>query len=419
MGIRADAMFGEAVDRIGGQPISARMARKAPIRHLDPTLLLVTLILTAYGAIMVLSVTVHRELAPGANPNLYMIRQVVFAVAGMVILGIMSFVDYRHFRGLAPFIYAATVVGLVVVLTPLGDVQGGASRWISFGAFQAQPSELAKIAVIVVLAACLSERKGDVRAIDILFCCVAVAIPAALIYLEPDLGTTLVFVAITGGLFLVAGAKIRHFLALVLTGVAAVALVLQMGLLQDYQIQRITAFLDPEPDVQSVGYNLVQAKIAIASGGIRGKGMELEPNLELRRNNPWNLPGATLPEEEPVERTQTALDFVPEQHTDFVFTAVGEQLGFMGSATLLALFAFLIWRAVRIAAMSKDMFGTLLATGVASLWAFQLFVNIGMTMGIMPITGIPLPFISYGGSSLITNYIAVGLLLNVHMRRFL
>lgn len=419
MGIRADAMFGEAVDRIGGQPISARMARKAPIRHLDPTLLLVTLILTAYGAIMVLSVTVHRELAPGANPNLYMIRQVLFAVAGMVILALMSFVDYRHFRGLAPFIYAATVVGLVVVLTPLGDVQGGARRWINFGAFQAQPSELAKVAVIVVLAAYLAERKGDVRAIDVLFCCVAVAIPATLIYLEPDLGTMLVFVAITGGMFLVGGAKIRHFLALGSIGIAAIALVLQMGLLQDYQLQRITAFLDPEPDVQSVGYNLVQAKIAIASGGVRGKGIELEPNLERRRSTPWGLPGPALPEDEPVERTQTALDFVPEQHTDFVFTAVGEQLGFMGSATLLALFAFLLWRAVRIAAMSKDMFGTLLATGVASLWAFQLFVNIGMTMGIMPITGIPLPFISYGGSSLITNYIAVGLLLNVHMRRFL
>ena len=419
MGIRAEGMFGEAVDRIGGQPISARMARKAPIRHLDPTLLLVTLILTAYGAIMILSVTVHRELAPGSDPNLYLIRQVMFAVAGMVILGAMSFVDYRHFRALAPFVYVATIVGLIVVLTPLGEVNGGARRWVSFGAFQAQPSELAKVAVIVVLAAYLSERKGEVRAIDVLFCCVAVAIPAALVYLEPDLGTTLVFVAFTAGMFLVGGAKIRHFLSLGAIGIAAIAVVLQMGLLQDYQLQRITAFLDPEPDVQSVGYNLVQAKIAIASGGIRGKGMELEPNVERRRNTPWGLPGAALPEDEPVERTQTALDFVPEQHTDFVFTAVGEQLGFMGSATLLALFGFLIWRAVRIAAMSKDMFGTLLATGVASLWAFQLFVNVGMTMGIMPITGIPLPFISYGGSSLITNYIAVGLLLNVHMRRFL
>jgi rod shape determining protein RodA len=422
MGARADGVFGEAVDRIGGQPISARMARKAPIRHLDPTLLLVTLMLTAYGCITVLSITVHREVEAGANVNLYLIRQVAFAVVGMGVLAFMSFFDYRRFRSLAPFIYAATVIGLIVVLTPLGDVRGGARRWINFGAFDAQPSELAKIAVIVVIAAYLAERKGDVRAIDILFCCGAVGIPMALIYLEPDLGTTLVFVAVTAGMFLVGGAKIRHFAALAFVGVVSVALVLQMGLLQDYQVQRITAFLDPEPDVQSVGYNLVQAKIAIASGGIRGKGMELEPNSERQRNTPWGLPGGAVPEDERVpstEQTQTALDFVPEQHTDFIFTAVGEQLGFMGSATLLALFAFLIWRAVRIAAMSKDMFGTLLCAGVASLWAFQLFVNVGMTMGIMPITGIPLPFISYGGSSLITNYIAVGLLLNVHMRRFL
>jgi len=418
MGLRADGLFGEAVDRIGGQPISARMARKAPIRHLDPTLLLVTLILTAFGAIMVLSVTVHREVVPGGNPNLYLIRQVLFAAAGMGILIAMSFVDYRHFRALAPFVYVATVVGLVVVLTPLGDVAGGARRWINFGAFQAQPSELAKVAVIIVLAAYLSERKGDVRALDVLFCCVAVAIPSALIYLEPDLGTMMVFVAFTAGLLLVGGAKIRHFLALGAAGLVAIAVVLQLGLLQDYQLQRITAFLDPEPDPQSVGYNLVQAKIAIASGGVQGKGIALEPDAE-ERNTTWGLPPGEAPADDSVETTQTALDFVPEQHTDFVFTAVGEQLGFMGSATLLALFAFLLWRAVRIAALSKDMFGTLLAAGVASLWAFQLFVNIGMTMGIMPITGIPLPFVSYGGSSLITNYIAVGLLLNVHMRRFL
>jgi len=415
MGLRVDGLFGEAVDRIGGQPISSRMARKAPIRHLDPTLLLVTVILTAYGAVVVLSVTVHRELA---NPNLYLIRQVLFAAVGMAILIAMSFVDYRHFRALAPFVYVGTIVGLVAVLTPLGEVAGGARRWINFGAFQAQPSELAKVAVIVVLAAYLSERRGDVRALDVGFCCVAVGIPSALIYLEPDLGTMMVFVAFTAGMLLVGGAKIRHFLALAALGVVAITVVLQAGLLQDYQLQRITAFLDPDPDPQSVGYNLVQAKIAIATGGVRGRGMELEPGTE-RGDPTWGLPPGEAPADEPVETTQTALDFVPEQHTDFIFTAVGEQLGFMGSATLLALFAFLIWRAVRIAALSKDMFGTLLATGVASLWAFQLFVNIGMTMGIMPITGIPLPFVSYGGSSLITNYIAVALLLNVHMRRFL
>ena len=410
---------GEAVDRIGGEPISARMARKAPIRHLDPMLLLVTLILTAYGAVMVLSVTIHSQVNADLDPNLFVKRQVAYVVAGIIVLFAMSFVDYRNFRAFAPFVYLVTLVGLILVLTPLGEVVGGASRWINFGAFQAQPSELAKVAVIVVLSAYLAERKGEMTALDVLFCCGVVAIPGALIYLEPDLGTMMVFVAITAGLMLVGGAKLRHFVVLALLGLVAVTAVLQLDLLKDYQKQRITAFLDPTPDVKDVGYNLLQAKIAIASGGVRGKGLELEASGG-EPDAPTGLGGLpSNPQEQTAPDTQTALDFVPEQHTDFIFTAVGEQLGFMGSATLLALFAFLIWRALRIAALSKDLFGTLLASGVAALWAFQLFVNIGMTMGIMPITGIPLPFVSYGGSSMITNFMAVGLLLNVHMRRFL
>jgi rod shape determining protein RodA len=425
--MRADAMWGEAVDRIGGEPISARMARKAPIRHLDPMLLLVTLILSAYGAVMVLSVTVHSQQEAGLDPNQYLKRQLLFIGIGIGVLFLMSFIDYRRFRSLAPFIYGVTLMGLIVVLTPIGTVQGGASRWINIGILQAQPSELAKIAVIVVIAAFLAERKGEIRARDIAFCCIAVAIPGALIYLEPDLGTMMVFVALTGALLLVAGAKARHFLVLAGGGLVAVLVVLQLGLLQDYQIQRLTSFLDPNPNVQSYGYNLVQAKIAIASGGVRGKGLELEPQapdqnrglagVSINCADTLNSDGSDACSSVP--STSTALDFVPEQHTDFIFTAVGEQLGFMGAATLLALFGFLIWRALRIAALSKDLFGTLLATGVAALWALQLFVNVGMTMGIMPITGIPLPFISYGGSSLITNFIAVGILLNVHMRRFL
>jgi rod shape determining protein RodA len=418
--MRADGIFGEAVDRIGGEPISARMARKAPFRHIDPTLLLVTLILATYGAVMVLSVTIHRQVEAGLDPNLFMKRQIAYIVAGIVALIVTSLIDYRHFRAFAPFIYLVTLVGLILVLTPLGYIQGGASRWINLGAFQAQPSELAKIAVIVVLSAYLAERKGDLNGLDIIFCLGAVAIPSVLVYLEPDLGTMMVFVAITGALLLVGGAKLRHFVVLGTLGLVGTIVILQMGLLQDYQKERLTSFLDPNPDVQDAGYNLVQAKIAIASGGVRGTGLQLEPGDEPASDRyVGGLPLEGDPVDQDVAASQTALDFVPEQHTDFVFTAVGEQLGFMGSATLLGLFAFLIWRALRIAAMSKDLFGTLLATGVAALWAFQLFINVGMTMGIMPITGIPLPFVSYGGSSLITNFIAVGILLNVHMRRFL
>ena len=392
--MRADGIFGEAVDRIGGEPISARMKRRAPIRHLDPTLLLATLLMSAYGVSMIFSATVHRQEEAGLDPEYYLNRQVAYLVAGIIGLLVMTSFDYRHLRAFSPFIYGFTVAALILVLTPLGDVQKGARRWIDFGFFQAQPSEITKMALIVALAAYLSERRGELIARDIAVTVGLLAVPAALVYLEPDLGTMLVLVAVTAMLLLVAGAKFRHFLTLGAIAAVGIAVILQMGLLKDYQMQRLTSFLDPNPDVQSEAYNLTQSKIAIGSGGIRGKGLE-------------------------GENTQTSLDFVPEQHTDFIFTAVGEQLGFVGSAGLLALFAFLIWRAIRIATMSRDLFGTLIAAGVAGLWSFQLFVNVGMTMGIMPITGIPLPFMSYGGSSLITNFVAVGALLNIHMRRFL
>ncbi len=410
---RAGVVFGEAVDRIGGQPISARMKRKAPIRHLDPVLLFVAICLAIYGAVMVYSATLQDLINDGFDGNHFLRRQAVYVLAGVITLLAVSFFDYRYMRGFAPFIYGATIIGLILVLTPLGAEQKGASRWINFGAFQMQPSELGKVAVVIAVAALLAERKGDVRARDVALTCALVALPCFLIFLEPDLGSALVYVSLMGALLLVGGAKIRHFLALAAIGAVGIVLVLQMGLLADYQVQRLTSFVDPNPDVQSAGYNLTQSKIAIGSGGIRGKGLQIQgctPRTELARRGegPDRCPN-----------TQTSLDFVPEQHTDFIFTAVGEQLGFVGSAALLALFGLLVWRAIRIATMSRDLFGALVAAGIAGFWIFQLFVNIGMTMGIMPITGIPLPFVSYGGSSLLTNFIAVGLLLNIHMRRFI
>ena len=386
-----EGFFGESVDRIGGEPISSRMARKAPIRHLDPSLLMITLMLGAYGAVMVHSTTANSQ---GVDPQVFFSRQVAFLVAGVVSLLLVSFFDYRYIGGLAPVIYGVTVATLILVLTPLGTLRSGATRWIDLGFFEAQPSELAKVTIIVCLAAFLAQRKGEVRGRDVVLSVGMVAVPSALIYKQPDLGTMMVFVALLGAALLCAGTKLRHFAVLGVLGLIGVVIVLQAGLLQDYQVQRLTSFLDPTPDVQSVGYNLTQSKIAIGSGGMQGKGL-----------------GG--------KNTQTSLDFVPEQHTDFIFTAVGEQLGFFGSATLLGMFAFLMWRGLRIAAMSRDLFGTLLAAGIVALWAFQIFVNVGMTMGIMPITGIPLPFISYGGSALITNFVAVGLLLNIHMRRYL
>jgi len=387
-------IFGEAVDRIGGEPISARMARKAPIRHLDPTLLLMTLALSAYGALMIFSSTASKQEAAGGDPALFMKRQIAYIVAGVVALLVVSFFDYRHVRALAPVIYGVTVLALILVLTPLGDVQNNARSWFNFGLFQIQPSEFAKLALVIAMAAWLAERKGDVRWLDLGLCLAMVGVLSALIFVEPDLGGTMVIIAILLVMLLVGGAKLRHFIALGLLGTLAIVGAFQMDLVEPYQVERITAFLDPNPDVRSEGYNLTQAKIAIASGGLRGKGVGSE-------------------------NTQTDLDFVPEQHTDFIFTAVGEQLGFMGGAALLGLFAIMIWRALRISAMARDTFGMLVAAGIAGMWAFQLFVNVGMTMGIMPITGLPLPFVSFGGSGLLMNFIAVGLLLNIHMRRFL
>ena len=392
----ATGIFGEAVDRIGGQPIASRMARKAPIRHLDPTLLLVTLLLSAYGALMIYSATVADQRAAGLPEDYYLKRQLAFLIAGTVLLLFTTFFDYRHLRGLAPFLYGATVIGLVLVLSPLGETVQGAQRWINLGAFQAQPSELMKLVLIITLAAYMAERGGELTARDVVVTMALLLVPAVLIFLQPDLGTMMVLVAITGAVLLIGGARIRHFLTLAAIGLVALAVALQTGVIHDYQVERLTAFLDPNPDISSEGYNLIQSKIAIGSGGMHGKGFA-----------------------DPEGQTQTALDYVPEQHTDFIFTAVGEQLGFVGTATLLVLFAFLLWRAVRIATLSRDLFGTILAAGIAALWAFHVFVNIGMTVGIMPITGIPLPFISYGGSSLITNYLAIGLLLNIHMRRYI
>ncbi|MGH2777817.1 MAG: rod shape-determining protein RodA [Actinomycetota bacterium] len=387
-------IFGEAVDRIGGQPVTARMARKAPIRHLDPMLLLMTLALSAYGALMIFSSTASKQEAIGGDPSLFMKRQIIYIVAGVIALLLVSFFDYRHVRALAPIIYGVTFLALVLVLTPLGDVQNNARSWFNFGLFQIQPSEFAKLSLIVSMGAWLAERKGDVRWMDLGACLAMAAALSALIFIEPDLGGTMVMVGIFFVMLLVGGAKLRHFLALILIGALAVIGALRMDLVEPYQMERITAFLDSNPDVRSEGYNLTQAKIAIASGGFRGKGVGSE-------------------------NTQTDLDFVPEQHTDFIFTAVGEQLGFVGGATLLGLFAILIWRALRIAALSRDVFGTLAAAGIAGMWGIQLFVNVGMTMGIMPITGLPLPFVSFGGSGLLMNFMAVGLLLNIHMRRFL
>jgi rod shape determining protein RodA len=284
------------------------------------------------------------------------------------------------------------VVLLLLVRTPLGTSVKGSQRWFELFGFQLAPSEIAKLAVIAMLAAFLSEVRGELTLQDVFRATGLAAIPAVLVFLQPDLGTSIVFAAILVGVLVVAGTRPRYLAVLALTAVVLIFAGFQVGLVKEYQLVRLQAFLDPGNVDADALHNREQAEIAIGSGGLLGLGY--------------------------LQGTQTNLDFVPEQHTDFIFTVVGEEFGFIGAMTLLGLYGIVVWRAFRIAMISKDPFGTYLAAGIASMLALQMFVNVGMTVGIMPITGIPLPFVSYGGSSLLINCAAVGTLLNVHMRRF-
>jgi rod shape determining protein RodA len=370
-------------------------AERRPVRHLDPLLLLAAAGLIVGGLFMVYSATHQSLSAVNLDPGTYLKRQGTFAALGVVVVMLTASFDYRFLKVYAGMIYGASIALLVLVRTPLGTSVKGSQRWFEFFGFQFGPSELAKIAVIVMLATFLSEirRTGaELSLQDLYRATVIAAIPGLLVFIQPDLGTSIVLVTILVGMLVVAGTRGRHLGILALTAIVLIFGAFQLGLVKEYQIARLTSFLDPADDPQRTGYNRLQAEIAIGSGGLTGVGY--------------------------LQGTQTNLDFVPEQHTDFIFTVVGEEFGFFGAIGMLALFGLLLWRAFRIALLSKDPFGTYVASGIASMFAIQIFVNVGMTLGIMPITGIPLPFVSYGGSSLLTNCVAVGLLLNIHMRRF-
>jgi rod shape determining protein RodA len=368
------------------------VGERGALRHLDPLLITTTVALTIYGLFMVYSAT-HQSLASlGEDTGFYLKKQLAFLMLGVIAMVVAAGFDYRLAKVYAPIIYGATVLLLLLVLTPLGDETAGAQRWINLFGFQFQPSEFAKLAVLALLAAYLSEIRGE-PGLEHLGRAAAIAVaPMFLIFVQPDVGTMLVFAAMLLGLLVVRGARLKHLGILLLAAVVAMFIAFQVGIVKDYQIARLTAFADPSADPLRAGYNKAQAEIAIGAGGLTGRGY--------------------------LQGTQTNLDFVPEQHTDFIFTVVGEELGFIGGMFLLGLYAVLIWRGFRTALMSRDSFGTLLAAGITVMWAFQVFINVGMTVGIMPITGIPLPFVSYGGTSLLVNFISAGLVLNVHMRRF-
>jgi rod shape determining protein RodA len=367
-------------------------SERRPIRHLDPVLLFAVFVLAVVGLFMVYSATHQSLSAVGLDPGTFLKKQVTFVALGSVMVLLAASFDYRFLKVYAGLIYAASLVLLVLVRSPLGTSVKGSQRWFQLFGFQFAPSEIAKLALIIMLATFLSElRSGDLTLQEVYRATAIAAVPGVLVFLQPDLGTSIVLVTILVGVLVVAGARARYLGILALTAVVLIFGAFQMGLVRDYQVNRLTSFLDPQNDPLRSGYNRKQAEIAIGSGGLFGVGY--------------------------LQGTQTNLDFVPEQHTDFIFTVVGEEFGFAGAFTLLVLFGVLIWRAFRIALLSKDPFGTYVAAGIGSYLAIQVFVNIGMTLGIMPITGIPLPFVSYGGSALLTNSAAVGLLLNIHMRR--
>jgi rod shape determining protein RodA len=350
------------------------------LRSVDPILLVTSLALTAFGILAV-------YVAGTDDREGYALNQTLGFVIGLLGAVPLALMDYRRLKGYLPLLYGVTIVMLLAV-TVVGASAKGAQRWIDIGPVQVQPSEFAKLLVVVVLAGYFSEHRlsdntNFLKALGIL------GFPGLLVFAQPDLGTALVFAAIFFVMAFVGGAKLYQIGALVVSAVAVAALSIRLGVLEDYQIARLTAFLDPT-GITDEGYQVFQSKLAIGSGGVTGKGFD-----------------AT---------TLANLGFLPEDHTDFIFSNLAERTGFVGGLLLLGLFFVLVWRMLHVATVSRDRFGVLIAVGIATIFLFHVFVNIGMTMGLMPVTGIPLPFISYGRSNLVVSVIALGLLQSVAMR---
>jgi rod shape determining protein RodA len=374
--------------------VSVRVRGSLRAPGLDWVLLLAVLGLLVVGTLMVWSTTSTRDLLTGGDPTAYLRKQLVNVAIGGVLMVLVTATDHRWVRILAPLVYLASIAGLVLVLT-MGSTVNGSRSWIQLAGTSIQPSEFAKLAVVVGMALLVAERaeggwRRQVGTVDVVGMLLIAAVPAALIMSQPDLGTMLVLTATVFGVLAVAGAPRRWLAGLLVAGVAAAAVGVSAGLLKEYQIARFMAFTNPDLDPRGAGYNTEQARIAVGNGGLFGQGL--------------------------FDGSQTRSGFVPEQHTDFVFTAVGEELGLVGAGLVILLLTVVIWRALAIAAATDDVFGRVAAAGIACWFGFQAFQNVGMCLGIMPVTGVPLPFVSYGGSSLFAGMLAIGLLQNVHLR---
>ena len=371
------------------------LAKDSTLRHVDWILVLAVLGLSLIGTLLVWSATAPGLRQVGANPHAYLDRQLLVVAIGLALMTGVSLIDYQVLRMIAPFAYAAGCLALLAVLSPLGTTILGSHSWIPLpGGFQIEPSEYAKIGLIMMIALIFGaegERSGrpGTRSLALAVACSVPVI--GLVLAEPDLGVVVVLVVITAGMIALSGVRLRWLALLGAAGALGLVAVLKLHLLKAYQVGRLTSFLHPSPT--GTGYQAYQAKIAIGSGGMFGQGL--------------------------FHGQLTAGSFFGSysfQGTDFIFAVAGEELGFVGCATIVVLLGLVIFRAVRIAARADDAFGLLVAAGVAIWFAVQAFINIGMTIGIAPVTGLPLPFVSYGGSALFADMIAIGLLQSVHRR---
>ncbi|GAA3583458.1 rod shape-determining protein RodA [Nonomuraea rosea] len=367
------------------------IAEDSTVRRLDGLMLVAVAGLCVIGTLLVWSST--RTWAPGATGLVK--KHILNEVIGVVLCAVVAMVDHRAMRAYAPLVYLLSLVGLVLVITPLGATINGSHSWILLGGgFAVQPSEFAKVGLLLIIAMLLAqpaEGTDRPRGLDMTLALVAAFITMGLVMLQPDLGTALVLAVITAAGLVVGGVRKRWIAALVLVGGVGVFSVFYFQMLEPYQVARFTAFVDPSVDPRGVGYNSTQSLIAIGSGQLLGKGL---------------LGGG-----------QTTGRFVPEQHTDFIFTVAGEEFGFLGSVTVVLLLGVVLLRGLKIAKECDDRFGTLVAGTIVCWFAFQTFINVGMTIGIMPITGLPLPFVSYGGTATFANLIAIGLLQAIRVRR--
>jgi rod shape determining protein RodA len=362
----------------------------------DPFLSAAVAGLLIIGTLLVYAATRDWYSANGLDPEYYLKRHVINIVIGLALAWGTTIIDYRLLRAYTPFIWGFGVLGLILVLIPgVGSEINGAKAWIRLPAgFQIQPAEIAKISIIIGISMLLSERthnSDEPSTNDILKALAVAALPILLILRQPDMGTIFIISASVVTILAVSGAPTRWVVGLILLAVIGGFVATKTGVISDYQVNRLQSFVNPNADTQGTGYQLRQARITVGSGGLIGTGLFDGPQTNGR--------------------------FVPEQQTDFIFTVAGEELGFLGCSVIILLLLTILMRAFGIARRSTDPYGTLVCTGVIAWFTFQIFENIGMTLGLMPMTGVPLPFLSYGGSSMFANLIGIGLLQNVHARQ--